>query len=100
MEFKISLEYEHINEKAYIKSIYEIKDMNDNSLYIKTVEHHEYTYFENKMFINENIFYNFDKNIEKIKFSIKFQLVNYFKIVKIWYIKNDNYRLVIKSYGS
>ena len=95
----MSLEYELNNEKAYIKSIYEIKDMDDNVLYIKTVDHHEYTYFKNELLINENIFYNFDKNIEKTKFSICFQLVNYFKIVKIWYIKNDNYRLLIKNYG-
>ena len=52
----MSLEYELINEKAYMKSIHEIKDMDDNVLYIKTVDHHEYTYFKNKLLINENIF--------------------------------------------
>ena len=73
--------------------------MNNNFLYIKTIDHHTYTYFENKLFVNENIFYNFDKSIEKIKFSIRFQLVNYFKVVKLWYIKNDNYRLILKHYS-
>ena len=93
------MEYELIQEKPYIRSIYAIKDMNNNFLYIKTIDHHTYTYFENKLFVNENIFYNFDKSIEKIKFSIRFQLVNYFKVVKLWYIKNDNYRLIYKRYS-
>ena len=99
LDFKISLEYELVQEKTYIRSIYEIKDINNNFLYIKTIDHNTYTYFENKLFINEKIFYNFDKSIEKIKFSITFQLVNFFKVVKTWYIKNDNYRLIFKNYG-
>ena len=77
MDFKISLEYELIQEKTYIRSIYEIKDINNNFLYIKTIDHNTYTYFENKLFINENIFYNFDKSVGKIKFSIRFQLVDF-----------------------
>ena len=34
MNFKISLEYESISERSYVKSIYEIFDENDNSLLI------------------------------------------------------------------
>ena len=34
----------------------------------------------------------------KIKFVIKFQMILP-NVIKIWYIKNDNYRLVIKNYG-
>ena len=94
------LEYELINEKVYIKSIYEIKDMDNNTLYTKTIDHNTYTYFENKLFINENLFYSFNKSVEKINFSIRFQLVNFFKVVKIWYIKNDNYRLILKHFGN
>ena len=94
------LEYELIQEKTYIKSIYEIKDIDDNTLYTKTIDRNTYTYFENKLFISENVFYNFDKSIEKIKFSIRFQLVNFFKVVKIWYIKNNNYRFILKHYSS
>ena len=62
-------------------------------------DHNKYTYFENKLFKIENVFYNFDKSVGKIKFSIRFQLVDFFKVVKIWYIKNENYRLIFKNYG-
>ena len=35
---------------------------------------------------------------KKIKFVIKFQMVIP-AIIKIWYIKNNNYILIIKNYG-
>ena len=99
MSFKISLEYEDISERAYIKTLYELFDENDNSLYIKSVDNNEYSYYSNKIFIDENIFYNFNKNIKKLKFVIKFQML-LSRVIKIWYIKNDNYRLILKHYGN
>ena len=98
MSFKISLEYENISERAYVKTLYELFDENDNSLYIKSVNNNDYSYYSNKIFIDENIFYNFTKGIKKIKFVIKFQMI-LSRVIKIWYIKNENYRLVIKNYG-
>ena len=98
MSFKISLEYENISERAYVKTLYELFDENDNSLYIKSVNNNDYSYYSNKIFINESIFYNFSKSIKKIKFVIKFQMI-LSRVIKAWYIKNDNYSLVIKNYG-
>ena len=98
MSFKISLEYENISERAYVKTLYELFDENDNSLYIKSVSNNDYSYYSNKIFIDESIFYNFTKSIKKMKFVIKFQMI-LSRVIKIWYIKNDNYRLVIKNYG-
>ena len=98
MSFKIYLEYEDISERNYVKTIYQLFDEFNNSLYIKSVTNNSYTYFSNRVIIDENIFYNFSKNIKKIKFVIKFQMV-LSRVIKTWYIKNDNYRLVIKNYG-
>ena len=98
MNFKILLEYQNISQKSYVNTIYGIFDENNNSLYIKYGSNNEYSYFSNKLTINENIFYNFTFNVKKIKFVIKFQMV-ITGIIKIRYIKNDNYRLVIKNYG-
>ena len=98
MNFKIDLQYEDISERNYVKTIYEIFDDNGNSLYIKSVTNNNYTYFSNRVIIDENIFYNFTKNVKKMKFIIKFQMI-LSRVIKIWYIKNDNYRLVIKNYG-
>ena len=100
MNFKISLQYESISERSYIKTIYELLDENNNSLYIKSVNNNDYSYYSNKIFIDENIFYNFTKNVKKIKFVIKFQKLLSFRLVKIFYIKNDNYRFILKHYSS
>ena len=97
MSFKIDLEYEDISERNYVKTIYEIFDETNNSLYIKSVTNDDYTYFSNRVIIDENIFYDFTKNVKEIKFVIKFQMLMS-RVIKIWYIKNDNYRLVIKNY--
>ena len=99
IKFKIGLEYRNINNRNYVKNAYEILDKNDNRLYIKTISNDKYSYFSNKLIINENIFYTFTKNIEKIKFIIKFQKLSASRVIYLYYMKNDNYRLTIKNYG-
>ena len=98
--FRISLQYDDISERAYVKTLYEILDENNNSLYIKSVDNNDYQYYSNKIFIDENIFYNFNKNIKKIKFVIKFQKLSPTRVVYLYYIKNDNYRFILKHYSS
>ena len=61
IKFKIALEYRNINDRNYVKNIYEILDENDNSLYIKSTSNIEYSYFLNKVVIDEEIFYTFTK---------------------------------------
>ena len=96
--FKIDLQYEDISERSNVKTIYELFDEFNNSLYIKSVTSNGYIYFSNRVIIDENIFYNLTKNVKKFKFVIKFQMV-LSRVIKIWYIKNNNHRLVIKNYG-
>ena len=100
MSFKIELEYRNINDRNYVKNIYEIFDENDNSLYIKTISNDEYSYFSNKVTIDEDIFINFTKNIKKIKILIKFQKLSASKIIYLYYMKNPNYRFILKHYSS
>ena len=96
---EIDLKYEDISERSYVKTQFGIYDENDNSLYVKSDNINEYLYSSNKVIIDENIFYNFNKAVKKIKFVIKFQK-DLDRIIKIWYIKNDNYRLILKNYGN
>ena len=98
INFKIGLEYRDTDDRHYVKSIYEIFDENDNSLYIKSVTNNDYAYFSNRLIINEDIFYNFITNVKKIKFVIKFQKLSASRVIYLYYIKNDNYSLVIKNY--
>ena len=100
ISFKIQLEYRNTDDRHYIKSIFQILDENNNNLYVKSVNNNDYAYFSNKMTIDENIFYNFNKNIKKLKFVIKFQKLSSTKVIYLYYIKNDNYRLILKHYGN
>ena len=80
-------------KKIYVNTIYEIFDGNSNSLYISTINNNDYQYFSNKVFVEENIFRNFTKNVKNIKFKIKF-IMTAVKVIKTWYIKNNDYRLI------
>ena len=100
ISFKIELEYQDTDDRHYVKSIYELYDENNNRLYIKSVNNNEYLYFSNKITIDENIFYNFTNNIKKLKFLIKFQKLLSTRVIYLYYIKNNNYRLILKHYGS
>ena len=93
------LEYEYISEKNCVNTIYEIFDENNNSLYISSINNNDYQYFSNKVFVEENVFNNFTKNAKNIKFKIKF-VMTAVKVIKIWYIKNNNYRLILKHYST
>ena len=99
MSFKIELEYRNINDRNYVKNIYEILDENNNRLYIKTISNNDYSYYSNKIFINENIFYNFNKDIKKIKFVIKFQKLSASRVIYLYYMTNLNYRFILKHYS-
>ena len=98
MYFKIDLRYEDISERDYVKTIYEIFDENENGLYTKSINNNKHLYFSNRVTVDENISYNFTKDVKKTKFVIKFQML-LSRVIKIWYINNENYRLIIKNYG-
>ena len=99
MNFKIGLQYEDISERNYVKTIYEIFNENENRLYVKSINNNKCLYFSNRVIVDEKIFYNFTNNIKKIKFIIRFHMLLY-RVIKIWYIKNDNYRLILKHYST
>ena len=99
INLKMLLEYENINEKNYVSTIYEILDENNNSLYISQINNNDYQYFSNKLSINENIFYNFTKSIKNIRFRSTF-VITAVRDIKIWYINDNNYRFILKHYSS
>ena len=101
IKFKIDLQYDDISERNYVKTIYQLLDENNNnSLYIKSINNNEYSYFSNRVIVDEDIFLNFTKDIKKIKFVIKFQKLLSSRVIYLYYIKNENYRFILKYYSS
>ena len=99
MKFKIDLQYDDISETNYVKTIYQLLDENNNSLYIKSINNNEYSYFSNRIIVDEDIFLNFTKDIKKMKFVIKFQKLLSTRVIYLYYIKNENYRFILKHYS-
>ena len=100
MKFKIDLQYDDISERNYVKTIYQLLDENNNSLYIKSINNNEYSYFSNRIIIDEDIFLNFTKNVKNVKFVIKFQKLLSSRVIYLYYIKNNNYRFILKHYST
>ena len=96
---KMLLEYEDISQKNFVSIIYEILDENNNSLYFSQINNNNYQYFSNKLSINENIFYNFNNDIKKIKFRISF-VKTAIQNITISYINDNNHRFILKHYGN
>ena len=99
INLKMDLEYEDISERNYVKINYEIFDENDNRLYTRSINNNKYSYFSNSVIVDEYIFYNFNKEVKKMKFNIKLYML-LSRVIKIWYIENNNYRLIIKHSGN
>ena len=88
----------NINYKNYVKSIYKI--LNDKIvLYDRIIDHSNYSSFNNYLTIDEKIFYNFIEDIQNIKFSIKFEMTDT-KIIRLFYNKRNNNRLILKHFGN
>ena len=99
MKFEIDLQYDDISERNYLKTIYQLLHENNNSLYIKSINNNEYSYFSNRIIVDEDIFLNFTKYIKKIKFVFKFQKLLSSRVIYLYYIKNENYRFILKHYS-
>ena len=56
MNYKIDLQYGDISERNYVKTIYEIFDENNNSLYVKSTNNNKYLYFSYKVIVDEIFF--------------------------------------------
>ena len=92
--FTMLLNYVNINYKNYVKSIYKI--LNDK---IVLYDHRNYSSFNNYLTIDEKFFYNFNEDIENIKFTIKFEMTESY-VIRLFYNKRNNNRLILKHFGN
>ena len=72
VNLKILLEYENIDNSHIIKA--EIRFYNDNNeqIFISEYNNSDYISYKNFVFINKNIFYNFEKDTTKLRILIFF----------------------------
>ena len=85
--FKIDLEYEDISERNYIKTIHELFDENDNSLYIKSVSNNEYLYFSNRVIIDDNIFIILLQMLKKLNLLLNSKIYHLIELLRYSILK-------------
>ena len=73
MNFKIDLEYEDNSERNYVKTIYQLFDEFNNSLYIRSVTNNNYIYFSNRVIIDENFFIILIRMLKKLNLLLSFR---------------------------
>ena len=96
----MQLEYENIDDSNIIKT--EIRFYNDDNeqIFISAYINGNSITYSNFVFLNEKIFYNFEKDTKNLKIIIEFQIFELEEINKIWYISKNNDRIFIKHYGN
>ena len=69
------LKYEDINEAKYVVTEFKLYDDDIRQTYIATYDNIDFISYSNYVFINKNIFYNFEKDIKNLKIVISFRMV-------------------------
>ena len=99
IDLRMLLEYTNIDNSNVIITEFRLYDDNDDRLYTATYNNSDYISHNNLVFINKNIFYNFEKDVSNLRVKIFFYMLRS-AIVKIWYEPKNLDRFIIKHYGN
>ena len=92
------LDYENIKESNITITEFKLYDDNEQ-IYISTYNNGDFIIYSNFVFINKNIFYNFERDTKNLKIIIEFRMTE-IDVVKIWCIPKNTDRMIIKHYGN
>ena len=101
IDLRMLLEYENIDNSNIIITEFRLynDDDDDEQIYTATYNNGNNISFKNFVFINKNIFYNFEKDTTKLRVLIFFYMLRS-DIVKIWYEPKNTDRFILKHYGN
>ena len=99
INLRMLLDYENINESHLVFTAFKLID-DDGELYIATYHNKDKILYKNFVFINETIFYNFEKDTKKLKILIYFRKADTNAIIKIWYKPVNTDRMIIKHFSN
>ena len=98
IDLRMLLEYTNIDNSNIIITEFRLYD-DDEQLYIATYNNGDHISHKNLVFINKNIFYNFEKDVSNLRVKIFFYMLRS-DIVKIWYEPKNLDRFIIKHDGN
>ena len=97
IDLRMLLDYENIDNSNIIITEFRLYNDDDEQIYTATYNNGNNISFKNFVFINKNIFYNFEKDTTKLRVLIFFYMLRS-EIVKIWYEPKNNDRFILKHY--
>ena len=99
IDLRMLLEYTNIDNSNIIITEFRLYDDDDDEqLYIATYNNGDHISHKNLVFINKNIFYNFEKDVSNLRVKIFFYMLRS-DIVKIFYEPKNLDRFILKHYG-
>ena len=99
IDLRMLLEYTNIDNSNVIITEFRLYDDNDDRLYTATYNNGNNITHDNLVFINRNIFYNFEKDISNLRVKIFFYMLRS-AIVNITYLPKNLDRFILKHYGN
>ena len=99
IDLRMLLDYENIKEAHITITEFKLYDDNDKEIYTASYNNGNHITFNNFVFLNKNIFYNFEKDTTKLRILIYFRMTKV-EVVKIWYEPKNTDRTIIKHYGN
>ena len=98
INLKMLLEYENIDNAKIIITEFRLYD-NNNRLYTAIYNNSDNISHNNLVYINKNIFYNFETNVSNLRILIYFYMLR-LDIVNIIYKPENLDRFILKHYGN
>ena len=95
IDLRLLLDYENIKEAHIVITEFKLYNDNDERIYTAAYNNGNSISYKNFVFINKNIFYNFEKDTKNLKIIIEFRMIRV-EVVKIWYEPKNTDRFIIK----
>ena len=92
------LDYQTISESDIVVTEFRLYD-DSSLLYTLSYNNGGNISFQNYVFLNKHIFYNFEKDTKILRIVVEFKMVKV-EVIKIWYLPKSGDRLIIKHYGN
>ena len=103
IDLRMLLDYKNIDNSHIIITEFRLYDDDDDDdddrLYTATYNNGDHISHKNLVYINKNIFYNFEKDISNLRVKIFFYMLRS-AIVNIWYEPKNLDRFILKHYGN
>ena len=97
IDLRMLLDYENIDNSNIIITEFRLYNDDDEQIFTATYNNGNNISFKNLVYINKNIFYNFEKDVSNLRVKIFFYMLRS-EIVKIWYEPKNLDRFILEHY--